>query len=136
MICMYECNGSDIKINRRLFDAGIVENGKITLNEKTITKCRKFALKILTKAGVQFPKESPFYDIQTDVGDLAYSDWDIKQLQKLSENMFQKNKIPKQWAIHLSHWRITEREGRNIISRYVTALKSDNSKNLTKKNLD
>ena len=114
-------------ISRRLFETGILEEGTLTLSDEDSKKCKLFALKLAHLCGQAFPRESAAYDLLQDVDyqslDLNFNDWELDIIESLTkEGTFISGKSTGNWVLTASKYRLTNKAGRNITSRYYTKL--------------
>ena len=128
---MKKCGSFDnIKIQRRLYETGIMERGTISISPDEIEKCRLLVIKLFKLADQVFPRDGIAYFLQgyPENLDLEFNEWENEIIFSLTnENTLVKRirtmkHIKYSWEICASRYRLTNKIGRNIKSRYCTKI--------------
>ena len=115
---------------QRYFDTGIVNEGVFILPKQELLKCKELALRVLSRAGLIFPRESEFYGIIEPLISSHqtfndYTEWDWEFFNSIINAKFQlkeKTQQNQNWYVHSSNFRLTKNViGRNIRSRYYSS---------------
>ena len=114
----------DKKISRRLFETGILEEGCFRLSEEEVKNCELFAAKLFLSCEQNFPKNSAAFNLVQDIEETTdLNEWDLNIIGSLTnDNTFEIKAKQTKWELRVSKFRLTNKAGRNIISRYITKI--------------
>ena len=109
-----------------MFETGTLEANKIRINQEDVEKCRILVVKIFRLSSQVFPKEGMAYNLQgyANENNLEFDFWEKDVLASLTKKdgffLSSKHKKNIPWEIRVSQYRLTNKVGRNISSRYST----------------